>query len=87
MDDFERELHNIMNTMDGRCFIYHLLLNCGIDALKGIPSNKADDYTQGQRKIGIDIFNKIYYNEGDRFREMISEQKNLSNKRKENLDG
>lgn len=87
MNDFDRELHNIMATLDGRCFIYHLLLNCGVNVLTGIPSNKVDDYTQGQRKIGIDIFNKIYYNEGDRFREMISEQKSLSNKRKENLDG
>lgn len=86
MHDFDRELHNIMNTIDGRCFIYHLLSNCGIDVLSGIPSNKVDDFTLGQRKIGIDIFNKIYYNEGDRFREMISEQKSLSNKRKEKLD-
>ena len=86
MNDFERELHNILTTMDGRCFIYDLLLHCGIDMLSGIPTNKVDDFVLGQRKIGIDIFNKIYYNEGDRFREIISEQTRLSKTKKGELD-
>lgn len=81
-----RELHNVMCSIDGRSFIYNLMLSCGIDALNGIPTNRADDFTLGQRKIGIDIFNKIYYNEREAFGKMISEQQSLSNKKKGDLD-
>jgi hypothetical protein len=84
--NYDIVLHNILTTRDGRDFIYALLLDCGIDVLVGIPSNKIEDFELGRRKVGIDIFNKMFYNENSLLNQMINEQKKLSNTKKGELD-
>lgn len=70
------ELQRIMNTIDGRDFLYNLVLeSCGIDMAIGIPATQANDYTQGYRKVGIDIFNLLIYHCPEQFTKMLDEQK------------
>ena len=70
------ELQRVMNTIDGRDFIYNLVLeSCGIDMAIGMPAGQATDYTQGMRKVGIDIFNLLVYHCHEQFVKMLDEQK------------
>lgn len=80
------ELKRIMNTVDGRDFIYQFISDsCGVDFLSGIPSNFKDEYTQGLRKPAIDMFNLLVYYCYDKFLIMLNEQK-LRINQKENLN-
>lgn len=73
-------LKRIMDTLDGRDFLYQFLIDsCGIDCTVGIPNNQKDDYRQGIMKPGIDLFNLLIYHCHDKFNLMISEQKIRSN--------
>lgn len=76
IDEFEQELHNILTDYHGRHFIYLLLCKCGIDVTSnGIPSVLSNDYEQGKRKIGLDIFNEMLYNETELLVKIINEHK------------
>jgi hypothetical protein len=41
----------------------------------GMPAGQATDYTQGMRKVGIDIFNLLVYHCHEQFVKMLDEQK------------
>ena len=79
------ELKRIMNTVDGRDFLFQFISDsCGVDFSAGIPSAHIDDYKQGLYKPAIDLFNLMIYNCYDNFIKMISEQKlREQNKEKE----
>lgn len=82
-DDMINELRRLMNTIDGRDFIYQFFsMSCGIDFSVGIPSNNTDEFTRGVRKPAIDMFNLLVYNCYDKFKTMLDEQ-SLRAKQKE----
>lgn len=76
-EEMVNELKRIMNTIDGRDFIYQFFLeSCGVDFSEGIPSGRKDEYYSGVKKPAIDMFNLLVYNCYDKLILMINEQKN-----------
>lgn len=74
--DKVNELKRIMNTVDGRDFLFQFIADsCGVDFSVGLPSNIKDDFQQGKVKPAIDLFNLMVYNCYDKFLIMIQEQK------------
>lgn len=75
-EEMVNELKRIMNTVDGRDFIYQFFLeSCGVDFSEGIPSGMKDPYFFGVKKPAIDMFNLLVYNCYDKFNLMNVEQK------------
>ena len=74
--DKVNELKRIMNTVDGRDFLYQFMTDsCGVDFCSGIPSNQKDDFKQGMVKPAIDLFNLMVYHCYDKFKIMLDEQR------------
>lgn len=75
LDRKVEELKRLMNTVDGRDFIYNFFLDsCGVDFEVGIPSGIRDEYNVGVKKPAIDIFNLMVYHCPDKFKLMLDEQ-------------
>ena len=79
-DDIINELKRILQTYDGRDFIYNFFLSsCGVDFAVGYPVAHKDDYNEGVRKPAIDIMNMMIYHCHKEFEQMLNEQKIRSN--------
>lgn len=75
-EEILNELKRILQTVDGRDFIYNFFLtSCGVDFAYGYPAVKVDDYTAGVKKPAIDILNMMIYHCGKEFEQMLKEQK------------
>lgn len=86
-DDKINELKRLMNTIDGRDFIYNFFADsCGVDFAVGIPSNFKDEYTQGLRKPAVDMFNLLIYHCYDKFKLMLDEQKIRAESKEKNYE-
>lgn len=69
------EFQRIMNTIDGRDFIYNFVLeSCGVDLSSGIPNSTRNEFDAGTKKVAIDIFNLLVYHAHDNFKKMLLEQ-------------
>lgn len=69
------ELQRIMNTIDGRDFLYNFALECcGVDFSLGVPSITKDEYLIGMQKPAIDLFNLLVYHCHEKFELMLAEQ-------------
>lgn len=81
------ELKRIMNTVDGRDFLYQFIADsCGVDFMSGIPSTQKDDFKQGIVKPAIDLFNLMVYHCYDKFLIMLDEQKLRAQQKEKNND-
>ncbi len=69
----ELALHNIMNDKYGREFVRWILNECGVDIVNGI-SYRGE---KSAHELGLDLLHKIMYNEIDKLKLIISEQKTL----------
>lgn len=69
----ELALHNILNDRYGREFVRWLLRECGVDVISGI-SYRGD---KSAHELGLDLLHKIMYNEIDKLKLIISEQRTL----------
>lgn len=79
-DRYINELKRIMNTFDGRDFIYNFFLEkSGVDFQQGYPIGNKSEYEQGVRKTGIDMLNLLIYHCNDKMQIMLSEQKQKEN--------
>lgn len=69
----ELALHNILSDKYGREFVHWLLNECGVDVINGIS------YRGGRtaHELGLDLLHKIMYNEIDKLKLIISEQRTL----------
>lgn len=69
------EFQRIMNTIDGRDFLYNFVLeSCGVDLSAGIPNSTRNEFDAGTKKVAIDIFNLLVYHAHDNFKKMLLEQ-------------
>ena len=69
----ELALHNVLSDKYGREFVRWLLNECGVDVINGISY-------RGERtahELGLDLLHKIMYNEIDKLKLIISEQRTL----------
>lgn len=81
------ELKRIMNTVDGRDFLYQFIADsCGVDFMSGIPSAQKDDFKQGIVKPAIDLFNLMVYHCYDKFLIMLDEQRLRAQQKEKNND-
>ena len=69
----ELALHNILEDRYGREFVRWLLSECGVDVISGI-SYRGD---KTAHELGLDLLHKIMYNEIDKLKLIISEQRTL----------
>lgn len=69
----ELALHNILEDRYGREFVRWLLSECGVDVISGI-SYRSD---KTAHEFGLDLLHKIMYNEIDKLKLIISEQRTL----------
>lgn len=76
LKDNIEELKRILDTVDGRDFLFNFILDsCGVDYTVGIPSKKCDDFEAGRKKPAIDLFNIMNYHCHEKFVIMINEQR------------
>lgn len=69
----ELALHNVLSDKYGRELVRWILNECGVDIVNGISY-------RGERtahELGLDLLHKIMYNEIDKLKLMISEQRTL----------
>ena len=69
----ELALHNILEDRYGREFVRWLLRECGVDVIDGI-SYRGE---KTAHELGLDLLHKIMYNEIDKLKLIISEQRTL----------
>lgn len=69
----EIALHNILNDRYGREFVRWLLRECGVDVISGISYRSE----KTAHELGLDLLHKIMYNEIDKLKLIISEQRTL----------
>ena len=69
----ELALHNVLSDKYGREFVRWLLNECGVDIVNGI-SYRGE---KTAHELGLDLLHKIMYNEIDKLKLIISEQKTL----------
>ena len=74
MNDEEKiALHNVMDDKYGREFIRWVLNAAGVDIMNGI-SYRGE---KTAHELGLDLLQEIMYNEIDKLKLMLSEQKTL----------
>lgn len=69
----ELALHNILEDRYGREFVRWLLCECGVDVINGI-SYRGE---KNAHELGLDLLHKIMYNDIDKLKLIISEQRTL----------
>ena len=69
----ELALHNILEDRYGREFVRWLLRECGVDVIDGISYRSE----KTAHELGLDLLHKIMYNEIDKLKLIISEQRTL----------
>lgn len=69
----EIALNNILEDKYGREFIRWILNECGVDVINGI-SYRGE---KTAHELGLDLLHKIMYNNTDKLKLIISEQKTL----------
>lgn len=73
MENFDIALGNVLADKYGRVVIRAILSDCGVDIANGIS------YRGGKtaHEFGLELLHKIMYNDIDKLKLMISEQKTL----------
>lgn len=66
-------LHNVLEDKYGREFIRWILNECGVDVVNGI-SYRSD---KTAHELGLDLLHELMYNEIDKLKLIISEQRTL----------
>lgn len=66
-------LHNILNDKYGREFVRWIMNECGVDVINGI-SYRGE---KTAHEFGLDLLHEILYNEIDKLKLIISEQRTL----------
>lgn len=69
----ELALHNILTDKYGREFVRWVLSECGVDVISGISFRGE----KTAHEFGLDLLHKIMYNEIDKLKLIISEQRTL----------
>lgn len=69
----ELALHNILSDRYGREFVRWVLSECGVDVISGISFRGE----KTAHEFGLDLLHKIMYNEIDKLKLIISEQRTL----------
>lgn len=69
----ELALHNILADKYGREFVRWILSECGVDVISGISFRGE----KTAHEFGLDLLHKIMYNEIDKLKLIISEQRTL----------
>lgn len=69
----ELALHNILTDKYGREFVRWILSECGVDVISGISFRGE----KSAHEFGLDLLHKIMYNEIDKLKLIISEQRTL----------
>ena len=69
----EIALHNVLSDKYGREFIRWVMNECGVDVVNGI-SYRGE---KTAHEFGLDLLHKIMYNEIDKLKLIISEQRTL----------
>lgn len=69
----ELALHNILTDKYGREFVRWILSECGVDVISGISFRGE----KTAHEFGLDLLHKIMYNEIDKLKLIISEQRTL----------
>lgn len=75
-DDQRIGLHNVLEDKYGREFVRWVLNECGVDVMNGISY-------RGQKtahELGLDLLHEMMYNEIDKLKLIISEQKTVEAK-------
>ena len=73
MENFDIALGNILADKYGRVVIRAILSDCGVDIANGI-SYRGE---KTAHEFGLELLHKIMYNDIDKLKLMISEQKTL----------
>jgi hypothetical protein len=73
MENFDIALGNVLADKYGRVVIRAILADCGVDIANGI-SYRGD---KTAHEFGLELLHKIMYNDIDKLKLMISEQKTL----------
>ena len=71
--DQEIGLANVLNDKYGREFVRWILNECGVDVINGISYRSE----KTAHELGLDLLHKIMYNEIDKLKLIISEQRTL----------
>lgn len=66
-------LHNVLSDKYGREFVRWILNECGVDVVNGI-SYRGE---KTSHEFGLDLLHEIMYNEIDKLKLIISEQRTL----------
>lgn len=66
-------LHNVLSDKYGREFVRWILCECGVDVVNGI-SYRGE---KTAHELGLDLLHEIMYNEIDKLKLIISEQRTL----------
>lgn len=66
-------LHNVLSDKYGREFVRWIMNECGVDVVNGI-SYRGE---KTAHEFGLDLLHKIMYNEIDKLKLIISEQRTL----------
>lgn len=69
----ELALHNVLTDKYGREFVRWILSECGVDVISGISFRGE----KTAHEFGLDLLHKIMYNEIDKLKLIISEQRTL----------
>lgn len=69
----ELALHNVLTEKYGREFVRWILSECGVDVISGISFRGE----KTAHEFGLDLLHKIMYNEIDKLKLIISEQRTL----------
>ena len=72
-DEQKIALHNVVADPYGREFIRWIMNECGVDVVNGI-SYRGE---KTAHEIGLDLLHEIMYNEIDKLKLIISEQRTL----------